>query len=148
MILSGNTIRRLGIFTPCREKGKQGGMSYGLSVCGYDLRIAEYLVLRPGDFALASTLERFTMPKNVVAIMHDKSTWARRGLAVQNTVAEPGWEGYLTLELTNHGPDVLYIEPGDPICQALCHYVDEETEGYDGKYQGQGQGAQPAILEP
>jgi dCTP deaminase len=40
-----------------------------------------------------------------MGIVHDKSTWARRGLVVQNTVIEPGWHGYqTTIELTNHGP--------------------------------------------
>ena len=34
-----------------------------------------------------------------MGIVHDKSTWARRGLVVQNTVIEPGWHGYLTIEV-------------------------------------------------
>jgi dCTP deaminase len=146
-ILSGQTIRALGLLEPCLDKGRQNGMSYGLSHAGYDLRIKEDLVLFPGQFRLASTLEKFIMPNNVVGIMHDKSTWARRGLAVQNTVAEPGWTGYLTLELTNHGNKELIIDAGDPICQVLFHFTDLPCIGYDGKYQNQETGAQPARFD-
>lgn len=147
MILSGNTIRKLDILRPFIEKTKIRGMSGGLSHCGYDLRVAEDLILRPGDFRLASTMEQFFMPSNVVGIMHDKSTWARRGIAVQNTVAEPGWRGYLTLEITNHGISQIEIFAGDPICQVLFHYVDEHVTGYEGKYQDQEAGPQQARLE-
>ena len=43
-------------------------------------------LLRPGGFTLASTLEEFDMPADLLGIVHDKWTWARRGLAPQNTV--------------------------------------------------------------
>lgn len=108
-ILSGQTIRRLGILRPFAERASNGGVTYGLGPSGYDLRVdlgegfedddAE-CVIGPGRFQLAATLEHFTMPDDVVGVVHDKSTWARRGLCVQNTVIEPGWRGYLTLELT------------------------------------------------
>lgn len=153
MILSGQTIRALGIFTPFCERSKQNGMSYGLSAAGYDVRInarnpGQDLVLAPGEFALASTLEHFNMPDDVLGVAHDKSTWARQGLTVQNTVMEPGWRGYLTLELANHGPLVLTIKDGDPIAQIVLHRVDAPVETpYDGKYQDQGPGPQEARFE-
>ncbi len=90
---------------------------------------------------LASTIERFKMPNNLVGIVHDKSTWARRGIAVQNTVIEPGWEGWLTLELTNHGPEPVLLKRGMGISQILFHLLDEPTEiPYEGKYQDQERG--------
>jgi dCTP deaminase len=74
----------------------------------YDVRITCCdAVISPGQFMLAATIERFQMPDDLMGIVHDKSTWARRGLVVQNTVIAPGWHGYLTLELTNHGLDAL-----------------------------------------
>lgn len=94
---------------------------------------------------LLSTMERFTMPNDVVGIVHDKSTWARRGLAVQNTVIEPGWSGYLTLEVTNHGHDVIQCWGGVGIAQIIFHRLDEPTDmPYDGKYQNQERGPQRA----
>jgi dCTP deaminase len=148
MILSGQSIRKRGIFTPFAERTKFNGMTYGVGPAGYDVRIAEDIVLRPGQFSLASTVEHFSMPVDVLGIVHDKSTWARKGLALQNTVVEPGWCGFLTLELTNHGNEVLDIKAGTPIGQIILHLTDEVVEQpYSGKYQNQSSGAQPAILE-
>lgn len=146
-VLSGQTIRQWGIFTPFHERSKAFGMSFGLSAAGYDVRVAETLTLRPGKFALASTMEHFTIPGHVIAFVHDKSTWARRGLALQNTVAEPGWRGYLTLELSNHGRELLQIEAGSPIAQIVLHFLDQPAEQpYVGRYQDQEAGAQAARL--
>lgn len=147
-VLSGACIRRAGLVSPCVARTQHNGMTFGLSVCGYDVRVefdAEGaipgMMLEPGGFMLASTIERFTMTEDVVGIVHDKSTWARRGLTVQNTVIEPGWSGYLTLELSNHGPKPLVISRGDPIAQVLFHRVmDPIPGGYKGKYQDQERG--------
>lgn len=62
----------------------------GVGPAGYDVRIDQAVTLRPGDFALAATMEHFNMHTDLLAIVHDKSTWVRRGLACQNTVIEPG----------------------------------------------------------
>lgn len=113
------------------------GVSYGLGEAGYDLRIKQAVTLHPlRRFALASTVERFEMPTNLVAIIHDKSTWARRGLSVFNTVVEPGWCGWLTLELVYHGCGILRIPAGAGIAQAVFHQLVEPAE-YSGKYQDQ-----------
>jgi dCTP deaminase len=149
MILSAQSIRRRGIFTPFSERTVHNGMSYGLSSCGYDVRIAEMLILWPGDFRLASTIEHFDVPNDVAALIKDKSTWARRGICCQNTLAEPGWRGHLTLEITNHSKDLITIHAGDPIAQVVLQLLDEPTEKPygQGKYQNQAKGPQPAILE-
>lgn len=147
MILSAQTIRWREIITPFSEASTTGGMTYGLGPAGYDIRIAQNVGLLPGDFRLASTLEHFKMDHDILGIVHDKSTWARKGLAVQNTVIEPGWRGYLTLELSNHGQDVLMIVEGMPIAQVIFHMLDHVTEQpYRGKYQDQKQDPQPAIV--
>ena len=110
MILSAQTIRKLKPITPFHERTKEFGMSYGLSAAGYDIRIAEDTNVMFENFCLASSLEHFNMPDDVLAYVKDKSTWARQGLAVQNTVIEPGWKGYLTLELTNHSYKILELK--------------------------------------
>jgi dCTP deaminase len=148
MIASAQTLRRLQPVFPFLERAKKNGMSYGLSSCGYDIRIAQSVYLEPGAFTLASSVEEFQMPNNLVGIVHDKSTWARQGLTVQNTVIEPGWRGFLTLELTHHGYDNIYPEAGDPIAQVVFHLLDETTEQpYSGKYQDQTSGPVEAIFE-
>lgn len=149
MILSAQSIRALKPVHPFEERGVVRGRSYGLSVAGYDIRIAESIMLRPGQFALASSVERFIMPDDVLALVKDKSSWARLGLSVFNTVIEPGWRGFLTLELKNQSSYVpITVLAGDPIAQILFERLDAPTETpYSGKYQDQGAGPQPARLE-
>lgn len=155
MILSGTSLKRWhsDIITPFIDhKEIAHGMSYGLSLAGYDIRIKENIELYSGGFSLASSVERFKLPKNVLGLVKDKSSLARQGLSVFNTVIEPGWEGYLTLELAYHGFQAeavksysvswrkeipLIIKAGSPIAQVIFMYTDNETEGYNGKYQGQ-----------
>ena len=130
-------------------------MTYGLGPAGYDVRIAESISLSgslygPHRFTLASTMERFTMPRDCIAYAKDKSTWARLGVLVQNTVIEPGWRGHLTLELSYEGNGTIHIPAGSPIAQIVFHKLDEPTEQpypEDGKYQDQKPGPQPAIRE-
>lgn len=149
MILSGQTIRQRAAITPHHERTSAHGMTFGLSPAGYDVRIAESMTLRPGDFRLASTIEHFDMPPDLLAFVHDKSTWARRALTVQNTVIEPGWRGFLTLELTNHGVETIELLAGMPIAQIVFHRLDVATElPYAGKYQDQEAGPQAACLTP
>lgn len=134
------------------------GTSYGLSEAGYDLQIKQDIrivprddgtcvisVLEPekgrpkltrGRFVLASAIEEFDMPPNLVGVVHDKSTWARKGLSVFNTVIEPGWKGFLTLELVYHGSEDLHIPAGSGIAQVLFHQT-VLAASYDGKYQNQ-----------
>lgn len=149
MILSAQSIRdQRGMIEPFCERTVFNGMSFGLSSCGYDVRIAEKIRLERGAFALASTIERFDFPTDIVGKLHDKSTWARRGLSVFNTVSEPGWRGHLTLELVNHGHETLILWPGCPIGQMVFHRLDQPTDQpYAGKYQDQAAGPQEAREE-
>lgn len=129
------------------------GMSYGLTAAGYDIRIGDMgdsplkmgalrrqaLTLPPGEFVLVASLERVKIPNDLQVIVHDKSSWARQGLALQNTVLEPGWEGFITLELSNHGKAPLSLFRGHPIAQLVFHQLDQPTNiPYKGKYQNQG----------
>lgn len=148
MILPTQALRARPPLLPFVERTKWRGMTYGLGPAGYDVRIAEEIFLDAGQFSLASTIERFDMPGDVLGIVCDKSTWARHGLAVQNTVIEPGWRGYLTLELTNHAYAAIHILCGDPIAQIIFHRLEAATDTpYEGKYQDQQAGPQPARLE-
>lgn len=123
------------------------GVSHGLSEAGYDIRINQTVWLHPlRRFRLASSFEHFQMPDNLVGIVHDKSTWARRGLSVFNTVLEPGWKGWLTIELVYHGWKPLRIPAGAGIAQVIFHQTTSPAS-YNGKYQHQANKPVPAILE-
>lgn len=150
------------IFPFC-EKTVFEGKSYGLTCAGYDIRIAQDVELWPGDFLLASSIEYFRIPKNIRGTLWNKSSWAREGLDQSQTILEPGWEGYLTLELKNINPNgrwyqhryvspfkhtPLKIKANSPIAQVCFEWLDEETDTpYKGKYQHQKQGPQEAIYE-
>ena len=99
-----------------------------------------------GRFCLAQAIELFQMPADLVGQVKDKSTWARKGLNVFNTVTEPKWNGYLTMELVFHGNEKVVIPAGCGIAQVLFGSLSENGDYGDGKYQNaadlpQGQGA-------
>src|SRR5678815_4810886 len=134
-VLSAQSIRRLcrptdvvSLITPFTERGVIRGKSYGLSACTYDCRIAEDLVLEPGQAALASTLEHFCLPDNVCGSVLDKSSYARVFVSAFNTHLDPGWSGYLTVELANLGLEVVRYTIGDPVCQIKFEWLDEPTD--------------------
>lgn len=109
----------------------------------YDETGRQIGMLNKGRFILASAIEEFQMPPNLVGIVHDKSSWARKGLSVFNTVIEPGWNGFLTLELVYHGQDDLIIPAGSGIAQVIFHQL-AEMQQYKGRYQNQADEAVPA----
>lgn len=166
MIVNGSSlILAAPIKDMLRTKEKAHGVSHGLTEAGYDLRIRQDIyfeadgrgtdmlvrssreAFRLGRFTLASAIEEFQMPTNLVGKVHDKSTWARRGLSVFNTVIEPGFRGGLTLELVYHGQENLHIPAGAGIAQVLFFETAHAAQ-YAGKYQGQSSEPVPAIHEP
>lgn len=158
-ILSAQSIRKFCIkntyfgfskplIDPFVERGVQNGKSYGLSACTYDCRISDGLIIPVGQSRLASTMERFCFPKIICGSVLDKSSWARVFVSAFNTHLDPGWEGYLTVELANLGSEVAIFEPGDPLCQIKFEWLDEPTDlPYSGKYQNQEPGPQSARDE-
>lgn len=131
------------MIAPFSERTVFEGMSYGLSGAGYDVRIDQNVTLHPRDTVLASIMEHLDMPHDLLAKVADKSTWARQFLTVQNTIIEPGWRGFLTVELINHSPLTIEIKRGTPIAQLIFMKLDQPTEQpYTGKYQDQKRGPQ------
>lgn len=134
-------------------KIREHGVSYGLGEAGYDIRLKQEVRFKPGGpggdhvtvgknepewgrFAIASAIELFDMPNDLVGIVHDKSSWARQGLSVFNTVIEPGWKGFLTLELVFHGSKELILPAGCGIAQVIFSSLAHDA-AYEGKYQNQ-----------
>lgn len=82
------------------------------------------LQLNPGDFVLGSTFEAIALGSNVAARLEGKSSLGRFGLDIHATAGfiDPGFEGQITLELTNKGTMPLLLWPGMKIGQ-LCFFL-------------------------
>jgi dCTP deaminase len=76
-------------------------------------------VLHPGEFVLGSTAERVRLPDDLVARLEGKSSLGRLGLMIHSTAGfvDAGWDGYLTLELSNVATLPIKLYPGMKIGQ-------------------------------
>jgi dCTP deaminase len=101
-----------------------------------------FFILPAHTYTLGFSVEYQRIPDNVTALYIGKSTYARTGVIVNTTPGEAGWEGYLTIEISNSsGADVrIYVNEG--ICAAMFFegLRSNTTYGTRGKYQGQGAG--------
>src|SRR5579871_3435750 len=79
----------------------------------------EPFILHPGEFVLGSTLERVRLPDDLVARLEGKSSLGRLGLLIHSTAGfiDPGWDGHVTLELSNVANLPITIYPGMKIGQ-------------------------------
>ena len=145
-------------------------ISYGVSSYGYDVRCGpqfkaftnihsatvdpkafdeesfvdvegDVCVIPPNSFALASTVEYFRIPSDVLTICLGKSTYARCGIIVNVTPLEPEWEGHVTLEFSNTTTLPAKIYANEGVAQMLFFQSDEQCQvtykARGGKYQGQ-----------
>jgi dCTP deaminase len=103
----------------------------------------EPFILHPGEFVLGSTLERVALPDDLVARLEGKSSLGRLGLLIHSTAGyvDPGWDGYLTLELSNVANLPITLYPGMKIGQISFFMLTSAAETPYGaagnKYQGQ-----------
>jgi dCTP deaminase len=152
------------------DQVRQGVISYGVSSYGYDVRVGdefkvftnvyntlvdpknfdsksfvdikgEVCIIPPNSFALASTIEYFRIPRDVLTVCLGKSTYARCGIIVNVTPFEPEWEGHVTIEISNTTPLPAKIYANEGIAQVLFFQSDEPcAKSYKdkkGKYQAQ-----------
>jgi dCTP deaminase len=103
-------------------------------------------ILHPGEFVLGTTLERLTLPDDIVARIEGKSSLGRLGLLIHATAGfiDPGWTaGQITLELSNVAPLPIRLWPGMKIAQLSFMQMDGPAEfpyghpSLGSKYQGQ-----------
>jgi len=153
-----------------KKQVRKGVISYGVSSYGYDMRIGDEFkiftninntvvdpknfdpksfvdyrgdvcIIPPNSFVLASSLEYFRIPRDVLVICLGKSTYARCGLVVNVTPLEPEWEGHVTIEISNTTPLPAKIYANEGIAQLLFLQAAEICEvSYKdkaGKYQAQ-----------
>lgn len=105
----------------------------------------EPFILHPGEFVLGSTLERIALPDDLVARLEGKSSLGRLGLLIHSTAGfiDPGWDGHVTLELSNVANLPITIYYGMKIGQLSFVQLSEPAETPYGsgalgsKYQGQ-----------
>lgn len=105
----------------------------------------ESFVLHPGEFVLASTLEKFTLPANLAGRLEGKSSLGRLGLLTHSTAGfiDPGFDGYITLELSNVANLPMTLWPGMKVGQLALFKMSSPAEVPYGsgklgsKYQGQ-----------
>lgn len=150
-VLSYQSIRKVRPVSPMVERTVDpvSGLTYGLGPSTYDVRLRQTIDVEPGGCYLVSAIEEMNFPDDICATVHDKSSWARLFLVVQNTHIDPGfWGSGLTMELTYHGQRSFRIVAGTPIAQLKFEWLDERTRmPYRGKYLGQTTEPQTAILE-
>ena len=138
-----------GMIEPFVEKQTaEGKISYGLSSYGYDSRCSDEFkiftnvdsaivdpknfsdksfvdrqtdvcTIPPNSFVLTRSVEYFRIPKDVLVICLGKSTYARCGLIVNVTPLEPGWEGHVTLEISNTTPLPAKVYANEGVAQFL-----------------------------
>lgn len=97
-------------------------------------------IIPPNSFALARSLEYFRMPRNVMGLCLGKSSYARAGIVTNFTPFEPGWEGFVTIEISNTTPLPAKIYANEGIAQVLFFEGEEPEVSYadrQGKYQAQ-----------
>ena len=152
------------------DQVRSGVISYGVSSYGYDVRVgdefkvftnvyntvvdpknfdpksfvdirADVCIIPPNSFALASTIEYFRIPRDILTICLGKSTYARCGIIVNVTPFEPEWEGHVTIEISNTTPLPAKIYANEGIAQVLFFQSDEPCarsyKDKKGKYQAQ-----------
>ena len=152
-----------------RAWGQNGGATpfeeSQVNSASYDVRVSDHWIcptrdpeefnapqikLFPGEVVLASTLEYVRIPRNVACDLKLKSTLGRVG--INHSLAgwcDPGFEGNITLELQNLGPQPFILEAGRRIAQLIFIAMESEPEiaygepGSSSHYQGQ-QGTTPA----
>ena len=142
-------VEESGMISPFeRKQVREGTISYGISSYGYDARVSDEFkiftnvnntivdpknfsldgfvekksdtcIIPPNSFALASTVEYFKIPRDVLVICLGKSTYARCGIIVNVTPLEPEWEGHVTLEFSNTSPLPAKIYANEGACQFL-----------------------------
>jgi dCTP deaminase len=111
---------------------------------GLEIAEGEPFVLHPGEFVLGSTIERVRIPTDLVARVEGRSSFGRLAVVVHATAGfvDPGFEGQITLELSNLGRCAVLLFPGTRISQIVFHTMTSPAERPYGvargsKYQGQ-----------
>ena len=170
MILNDRQVAEIKPLTPFVDSLQdEDTVSYGLGSFGYDIRLdrefriftdvssteidpkkfdqdafvrkeGESCTIPPNSFCLGKSLEKFDMPNDLFGLVVGKSTYARCGIIVNMTPIEPGWKGFLTIEISNTTPLPARVYANEGIAQVIFFKGERPKVSYSdrkGKYQDQ-----------
>ena len=119
------------------ETGLSGG---GGEYATYDIHLKEKILLGTQEkkFALGSSIEYFNTPKDWMLLTKNKSSIARKGIdASFSTFIDPGFKGFLTIEIVNFSGNAIMLKTGQPILKVVAIPCIFPVYPYTGKYQNQ-----------
>ncbi len=103
------------------------------------INIDDVFIIHPGEFVLATTLEKIEMPYDIVGSIDGRSSLGRLGIIIQTAaMIDAGFKGHITLELANIGKMPVSLYPGMRICRLTFYKLSQKCENpYNGKYMNQ-----------
>lgn len=104
--------------------------SFSDLACTVEVPEGEPFIIQPGEFVLGVTEETIALPADVVARVEGRSSLGRLGIIVHATAGyiDPGFEGTITLEISNINRMPVALYPGMRICQYAFHLLSSPAE--------------------
>lgn len=99
-------------------------------------RNQEWVVIKPGDYYLASTVEIINTPNDLMPIVFPRTSLFRAGLLLLNSKTDPGYKGTLTMGLKNLSEFEVKIQLGARICNIVFVKIEGQVTTYRGQHQG------------
>lgn len=87
-------------------------------------------VIVPTGAAWASSIEYIKMPRNAVALLQPKSSYARCGISIINPLIEPGWCGNMTISFINANPNPVKLYTGEGFAQMVFYSIEDVETSY------------------
>ena len=87
-------------------------------------------VIVPTGAAWTSSIEYIKMPRNAVALLQPKSSYARCGISIIKPLIEPGWCGNMTISFINANPNPVKLYIGEGFAQIVFYSIDEVELSY------------------
>ena len=99
-------------------------------------RKQEWVVIKPGDYYLVSTVEVINTPKDLMPLVFPRTSLFRAGLLLLNSKTDPGYKGQLTMGLKNLSQFEVSLQMGARICNIVFFKIEGQTVAYRGQHQG------------
>lgn len=96
----------------------------------------EWVIIKPGDYYLVSTLESLNTPEDLMPMLYPRSSLFRAGLLLLNTKTDPGYKGTLTMGLKNLSDFEVKLQLGARVCNVVFYKIEGKTASYRGQHQG------------
>lgn len=152
MILNSNTFLKEVKIEPFVDEWQVNGVSLDLRIGSIlyrpDMKVEEDIgshgvIIHRREHFLIRTLEKVTLPNNVVGIVYPRSSTNRRGITLDQTgIVDPGYSGYLMLPITNLSNVPIQFHAGERIAQIVFERC-EPVEVRESKYHNGSIAAKP-----